>query len=114
MTPLFYWKNEEKGVFNFKCTSLQPITFVLAYENSGLPTAKIQGWEFAHWFSERIPRFLLKNEQMSDLLKKCCLKKSKILFYNFLSMFYIGFFFEKISLLLISSFLVSDVSELLR
>ena len=29
-----------------------------------------QGWEFAHRFSERIPRFLPKNEQMSDLLKK--------------------------------------------
>ena len=30
----------------------------------------IQGWEFAHRFSERIARFLRKNEQMSDLLKK--------------------------------------------
>ena len=29
-----------------------------------------QGWEFAHLFSERIARFLPKNEQMSDLLKK--------------------------------------------
>ena len=29
-----------------------------------------QGWEFAHWFSEGIARFLPKNEQMSDLLKK--------------------------------------------
>ena len=30
----------------------------------------MQGWEFAHWFSERIARFLPKNERMSDLLKK--------------------------------------------
>ena len=29
-----------------------------------------QGWEFAHWFSERITRFLRKNERMSDSLKK--------------------------------------------
>ena len=29
-----------------------------------------QGWDFAHRFSERIARFLPKNEQMSDLLKK--------------------------------------------
>ena len=30
----------------------------------------IQGGEFAHRFSERIARFLLKNEQMSNSLKK--------------------------------------------
>ena len=29
-----------------------------------------QGWEFAHRFSERITRFLPKNERMSDSLKK--------------------------------------------
>ena len=29
-----------------------------------------QGWEFAHWFSERNACFLRKNEQMSDSLKK--------------------------------------------
>ena len=29
-----------------------------------------QGWEFAHRISERIARFLPKNEQISDLLKK--------------------------------------------
>ena len=29
-----------------------------------------QGWEFAHRFSERIPRFLRNNEQMGDSLKK--------------------------------------------
>ena len=29
-----------------------------------------QGWEFAHRFSERIARFLQKNERMSDSLKK--------------------------------------------
>ena len=28
----------------------------------------IQGWEFAHRFSERIARLLQKNEQMSDSL----------------------------------------------
>ena len=30
----------------------------------------MQGWEFAHLISERIARFLSKNEQMSDSLKK--------------------------------------------
>ena len=30
----------------------------------------LQGWEFAHRFSERIARFLPKNERMSDSLKK--------------------------------------------
>ena len=49
-------------------------------------TVKYQGWEFAHRFSERIARFLRKNERMSDSLKKT-------------------------SNLLISSFLVSDLSE---
>ena len=29
-----------------------------------------QGWEFAHRFSERIARFMRKNEQMIDFLKK--------------------------------------------
>ena len=29
-----------------------------------------QGWEFAHWFSERIACILPKNLQMSNLLKK--------------------------------------------
>ena len=29
-----------------------------------------QGWEFAHWFSERIACFLPKNEQIRDFLKK--------------------------------------------
>ena len=37
-------------------------------------------------------RSLMINEQMSDLLKKCWLKKSKILFF---SMFYIQFFYWK-------------------
>ena len=31
-----------------------------------------EGWEFAHLISERIARFLFKNERMSDLLKKMC------------------------------------------
>ena len=36
-------------------------------ESVGLPCAQVrimqfQGWEFAHWFSERIARFLPKNE----------------------------------------------------
>ena len=30
----------------------------------------LQGWEFAHLISERIARFLSKNERMSDSLKK--------------------------------------------
>ena len=46
------------------------------------------GWDFAHLFSERIARFLPKNEQMSDSLKK-------------------------ISNSLICSFLVSNLSNLL-
>ena len=29
-----------------------------------------QGWEFIHRFSEKIARFLFKNEQMSDSIKK--------------------------------------------
>ena len=29
-----------------------------------------EGWEFTHRFSKQITRFLQKNEQMSDLLKK--------------------------------------------
>ena len=52
-----------------------------------------QGWEFAHRFSERIARFLPKNERMSDLLKKM----SDLL--------------KKMSDLLIPSFLVSDLSD---
>ena len=36
----------------------------------GLIHEKNQGWEFAHLISERIARFLYKNEQMSDSLKK--------------------------------------------
>ena len=51
------------------------------------------------------------NEQMSDLLKKFWLKKSKILFF---SMFCIGFFNTKMSDSIIPSFLVSNVSESLR
>ena len=39
-----------------------------------------QGWEFAHQFSERIPVYLQKNEQMSDSLKK----KSNSLICSFL------------------------------
>ena len=35
-------------------------------DSSGLK----QGWEFAHLIPERIARFLSKNEQMSDSLKK--------------------------------------------
>ena len=35
------------------------------------PTSyKQQGWEFAHWFSERIAHFLRKYEWLSDSLKK--------------------------------------------
>ena len=37
---------------------------------SKLRVKQKQGWEFAHRFSERITHFLLKNEGMSDSLKK--------------------------------------------
>ena len=33
-------------------------------------TTFTQGWEFAHWFSEKIAYCLRKNEQMSNSLKK--------------------------------------------
>ena len=36
----------------------------------GSKTGVQQGWEFAHRFSQQIARFLPKNEQMRDLLKK--------------------------------------------
>ena len=39
-----------------------------------------QGWEFAHRFSERIARFLPKNERMSNWLKKT----SDLLIFSFL------------------------------
>ena len=39
-------------------------------------------------------RLIRGNERMSDLLKKICLQKSKILFFNFFSMFYIHFFWK--------------------
>ena len=35
----------------------------------------LQGWEFAYRFSERIARFLRKNQRMSDSLKKMSLYK---------------------------------------
>ena len=53
----------------------------------------------------------MKNERMSDSLKKFCLKKSKILFFSLL---YIGFLFKKMRDSLIPSFWVSYVSELFR
>ena len=36
------------------------------------PIKVLKGWEFAHLISERIARFLPKNERMSDLLKTMC------------------------------------------
>ena len=56
-------------------------------------------------------RSLRGNEEMSDSLKKFWLTKSKILFFYLFSKFYIRFCIEKMSESLISSFLVSDVSE---
>ena len=53
----------------------------------------MQGWEFAHRISERITRFLPKNERMRDSLKKMS---------NSL---------KKMSDSLIRSFLVSDLSD---
>ena len=46
---------------------------LLSMGGSGLRlgiSVRTQGWEFAHFFSERIARFLLKSERMSDSLKK--------------------------------------------
>ena len=64
-----YWKNEKKDChlqhsYLFLHTRMQ----------------RKQGWEFTHWFPERIARFLRKNEQMSDLFKKTSdlLKKQAI------------------------------------
>ena len=37
---------------------------------SGFVAFKQGGWEFAHLISERIARFLSKNERISDSLKK--------------------------------------------
>ena len=48
--------------------------------NGKIVHTKWQGWEFAHWFSERIAPFLPKNEGMSDSLKK----KSDSLIRSFL------------------------------
>ena len=46
----------------------EPVMFDLS--GSGQISASAQSWEFAHLISERIARFLPKNEQMRDLLKK--------------------------------------------
>ena len=45
---------------------------VMALETGfdGFQRPNFQGWEFAHLISERIVRFLSKNERMSALLKK--------------------------------------------
>ena len=51
---------EVSGLFSVFCFCV----FFLLYSRQGL--------EFAHQFSERIGRFLRKNEQMSDSLKKIC------------------------------------------
>ena len=83
---------QEKGITN----SLQKRTLKVQKFVPEVPKPKhsyfglinLQGWEFAHQFSERIPCFLPKNEQMRDSLKK-------------------------MSDLLIRSFLVSELSNLL-
>ena len=49
---------------------LIPLLFSHCLIHSLFHLASSQGWEFANPFSERIARFLPKNEQMSDLLKK--------------------------------------------
>ena len=56
-------------------------------------------------------RLLLINERMRDSLKKCWLKKLKILFF---CMFCIRFLFSKLSDSLIPSLLMSNVSKLPR
>ena len=71
--------------------------FVLSYKrklHADFHT-KDQGWEFAHLISERIVRFLSKNEQMSDSFKKFWLKNLKSCF----TMFYLRLKkkFEKMS-----------------
>ena len=40
------------------------------YSSTLRPWGEYQGWEFTHRFSKRIARFLPKNEQMSNSLKK--------------------------------------------
>ena len=54
------------------------------------------------------------NEQMSVSLKKIWPKKSNFLFFTVVCFLYNFFFILKMSESLISSLLVSDVSELLR
>ena len=48
---------------------ISDITWKAASSLSG-PTTIPQGWEFAHFISERIAHFLSENEQMSESLKK--------------------------------------------
>ena len=61
--------------------------------------SKLQGWEFTHRFSKGIARFLRKNEQISDSLKKMR------------DLFIFGERSERIAYG--NSFLVSDLSDLL-
>ena len=61
--------------------------------------SKLQGWEFAHWFSEGITRFLRKTDQISNFLKKT---SNLLIFGEWPERFAYG-----------CSFLVKDVSELL-
>ena len=67
----------------------------------------LQGWEFAHRFSEQIARFLSKNEQMSDSLKK--MSNSLKTISNSLKK--MSNSLKKMSDSLIRSFLVSNLSD---
>ena len=72
-----------------------------------------QGWEFAHRFSECISRFLPKNEQMSDSLKKISDSLIRSFLVSDLSDSLISFERPK-RIAHGHSFLVSDLSDLLK
>ena len=87
-------KKKKSLIFEFKMfLSASPIACsswkMSQLNRSSYRDGFLQGWEFAHRFSERIARFLPKNKQMSDSRQKT--RDS-----------------------LICSFLVSDLSDLLK
>ena len=53
-----------------ECYCVPNILFAASWRKNTMVVATGQGWEFALRFSERIPRFLPKNERLSNLLKK--------------------------------------------
>ena len=86
-------KKKKSLIFEFKMfLSASPIACsswkMSQLNRSSYRDGFLQGCEFAHRFSERIARFLPKNERMSNLLKE-------------------------MSVSLIRSFLVSDLSDFL-